>query len=39
MIEVGIMPYKQYFQTDGREGAGERDEWLIELGSCLPHCL
>ena len=39
MIEVGIMPYEEYFQIDCREEAGERDELFIELFSCLPHCL
>lgn len=29
MIEVGIMPYKQYFKTDCREDARGRDELFI----------
>lgn len=39
MIEVGIMPYKQYFQADCGEDAGERDEWFSERWTCIPHCL
>lgn len=39
MIEVGIMPYKQYFKMDRREDAKERDELFIYLFSRLLHCL
>lgn len=29
MIEVGILPYKQYFKVDCREDARERNELFI----------